>query len=128
MTPPYAVCRALGAAGQPTLDARGTWARAASPALEMVLILLRTQLGQCLVEPGLGVDWTRVDKLRTSAPADAETVIRAGLAALVRDGTIANLAVTAKVSAARGVLTFTVDFLDVLLNARRTTGPQTRLV
>ena len=93
-----------------------------------MLIILRTQLGQCLVLPTLGVDWRRVDKLRTSAPADAETVIRSGLAALVRDGTIANLAVTAKVSAARGVLTFTVDFLDVLLNAQQTTGPQQRAV
>ena len=124
----YAITRSLGPAGQPTLDAVGTWTRATSPALEQVLIILRTQLGQCLVLPTLGVDWRRVDKLRTSAPADAETVIRSGLAALVRDGTIANLAVTAKVSAARGVLTFTVDFLDVLLNAQQTTGPQQRAV
>ena len=124
----YAITRSLGPAGQPTLNAVGTWTRATSPALEQVLIILRTQLGQCLVLPTLGVDWRRVDKLRTSAPADAETVIRSGLAALVRDGTIANLAVTAKVSAARGVLTFTVDFLDVLLNAQQTTGPQQRAV
>ena len=124
----YAITRSLGPAGQPTLTAVGTWTRATSPALEQVLIILRTQLGQCLVLPTLGVDWRRVDKLRTSAPADAETVIRSGLAALVRDGTIANLAVTAKVSAARGVLTFTVDFLDVLLNAQQTTGPQQRAV
>ena len=124
----YAITRSLGPAGQPTLNAVGTWTRATSPALEQGLIIHRTQLGQCLVLPTLGVDWRRVDKLRTSAPADAETVIRSGLAALVRDGTIANLAVTAKVSAARGVLTFTVDFLDVLLNAQQTTGPQQRAV
>ena len=124
----YAITRSLGPAGQPTLNAVGTWTRATSPALEQVLIILRTQLGQCLVLPTLGVDWRRVDKLRTSAPADAETVIRAALAGLTRDGTIANLAVTAKVSAARGVLTFTVDFLDVLLNAQQTTGPQQRAV
>ena len=128
MTTPYAITRSLGPAGQPTLNAIGTWTRATSPARERVLIILRTQLGQCLVAPELGVDWRRVDKLRTSAPADAETVIRSGLAALVRDGTIANLAVTAKVSASRGVLTFTVDFLDVLLNAQQTTGPQQRAV
>ena len=121
----YAVTRSLPLA-QPTLSARGTWTRATSPALEQVLLVLRTQLGACPVMPSLGVDWTRVDKLRTSAQADAETAIRAGLESLVRAGTIRDLKVSARVSAARGTLTYAVDFFDVLLSTRQTTGTLTR--
>ena len=122
----YAVTRSLGADGAPTLDARGTWTRATSPAMEQVLITLRTQLGSAPAMPSLGVDWTRIDKLRVSAPADAATAIRAGLDFLVRAGTIRDLKVSAKVSAARGHLTYTVDFVDVLLASRQTTGALTR--
>lgn len=126
MTTPYAVTRALGGEGQPTLDARGTWTRATSPALEQVLLVLRTQLGACPVMPELGVDWRRVSTLRTSAQADADAAIRAGLAPLVRAGTIRDVRVDVKVSAARGTLTFAVDFADVLLATRITTGPLVR--
>lgn len=122
----YAVTRSLGADGAPTLDARGTWTRATSPALEQVLITLRTQLGSAPAMPSLGVDWARLDKLRTSAQADAETAIKAGLDFLVRAGTIRDLKVSARVSAARGHLTYTVDFVDVLLASRQTTGALTR--
>ena len=122
----YAITRRMDPDGGPSIDARGTWTRATSPALEQVLIVLRTQLGACPVMPELGVDWRRVDKLRTSAPADAETAIRAGLASLVRAGTIRDLTVTAKVSAARGLLTYNVGFIDVLLSTRQTTGSLTR--
>lgn len=121
----YAVTRTMPEA-QPTLDARGAWVRASSPAKERVLIVLRTQLGSCPVMPTLGVDWTRIDKLRTSAQADAETAIRAGLEPLVRDGSIRALTVTVRVSAARGLLTYEVSFVDVLLSTRTTTGPLTR--
>lgn len=122
----YAITRSLSPNAGPTLDARGAWTRATSPALERVLIALRTQLGSCPVMPTLGVDWRRVDKLRTSARADAEAAIRAGLASLVTDGAIRDLTVDVKVSAARGLLTYTVEFVDVLLATRITTGPQTR--
>ncbi len=122
----YAITRALGSAGAPTLVLRGNWTRATSPALEQVLIALRTQLGSSPAMPSLGVDWARLDKLRTSAQADAETAIKAGLDFLVRAGTIRDLKVSAKVSAARGHLTYTVDFVDVLLASRQTTGALTR--
>ena len=98
----YAITRALGSAGAPTLVLRGNWTRATSPALEQVLIALRTQLGSSPAMPSLGVDWARLDKLRTSAQADAETAIKAGLDFLVRAGTIRDLKVSARVSAARG--------------------------
>ena len=122
----YAVTRALQPDGGPTLGATGNWARGTSPALEQVLLALRTQLGDAPADPELGVDWRRVDKLRTSAPADAETAIRAGLLRLVRAGTISDLAVTVRVSAARGVLTYSVEFVDVLLASSRSTGTLTR--
>lgn len=124
----YAVTRALGPAGAPSLDARGRWVRAASPALEQVLIVLRTQRGSCPAMPELGVNWRAVDKLRVSAPADAETAIRAALAFLVTAGAIRDLAVSAKVSAARGTLTYEVSFVDALLSTtqRQTTGAVTR--
>lgn len=122
----YAVTRALQPDGGPTLTARGEWTRGASPALEQVLLALRTQLGEAPADPELGVDWRRIDKLRTSAPADAETAIRAGLSRLVRAGTIRDLAVSVRVSAARGTLTYSVEFVDVLLAASRSTGPITR--
>lgn len=122
----YAITRALGVDGAPTLDARATWTKATSPALEQVLIALRTQIGSAPAMPELGVDWQRIDKLRTSAPADTETAIKAGLDFLVRAGTIRDLKVSAKVSAARGHVTYTVDFYDVRLAARQTTGALTR--
>jgi len=122
----YAITRALGSAGAPTLVLRGNWTRATSPALEQVLIALRTQLGSSPAMPSLGVDWARLDKLRTSAQADAETAIKAGLDFLVRAGTIRDLKVSAKVSAARGTLSYAVEFYDVLLSTRQTTGTLTR--
>ena len=106
------------ATGNPSLDAFGAVRMSDSPAREMVLIALRTQLGACPVDPDLGVDWRRVDKLRTSARADAETVIRAGLQRLVRRGDIASLAVVAKVAASTGTLTYTVSFVDVLATSQ----------
>ena len=116
----YAVTRRLTVA-QPTLDARGQWGRAASPALEQVLLVLRTQTGDCPAMPSLGVDWRRIDKLRTSAAADADTAIRAGLMPLVRAGAIRDVVVTVKVSAARGTIVYSVDFFDVLLASPRAT-------
>lgn len=117
----YAVTRDLSAdTGNPSTDPRtGAWVRASSPATAMVLLALRTPLGTCPVDPGLGVDWRSVDKLRTSAPADAVTAIRAGLARLVSGGWVADLDATAKVRAG-GVLSYSVTFLDVRLATRRT--------
>jgi hypothetical protein len=106
------VTRALDDTGNPTLDAIGTWSRATSPSGEMVRLALRTQLGACVVDPELGVDWRRIQKLRTSAPADAETAIRAGLARLLRLGLIRDLAVRVKVRAAVGRIDYEVDYRD----------------
>ena len=45
---------------------------AASPALELVKRILRTPRGACLLDPTLGVDWTKVDPLGTNAEATGE--------------------------------------------------------
>ena len=105
-------------------DRRGTWKLAASPATEMVLIILRTPLGKCLARPSLGVDWSRVNKLRTDAPATAQAAVNAALAPLVRDGFIRDPQVTARVFSSRGLLELDVSFIDVRLRAQtRTTLP-----
>ena len=105
-------------------DRRGTWKLAASPATEMVLIILRTTLGKCLVRPTLGVDWSRVNKLRTDAPATAQAAVNAALAPLVRDGFIRDPQVTARVFSSRGLLELDVSFIDVRLRTQtRTTLP-----
>ena len=44
----------------------------------------------------------------------------------MRAGTIRDLKVSAKVSAARGTLSYAVEFYDVLLSTRQTTGTLTR--
>ena len=62
-------------------DRRGTWRDAQSPATEMVLLILRTPLGKCLVRPTLGVDWSRVNKLRTDAPDTARAAVNTAIVA-----------------------------------------------
>ena len=68
----YAVTRARDVNSEVKWDdTRNTWKRASSPAAEMVLLILRPQRGRCLVDPDMGVDWAKVDKLRTDASATA---------------------------------------------------------
>jgi len=122
----YATTRARsGLTGEVLFDdRRGTWRDAQSPATEMVVIILRTPLGKCLVRPTLGVDWSRVNKLRTDAPATAQAAVNAALAPLVRDGFIRDQQVTARVFSSRGLLELDVSFIDVRLRAQtRTTLP-----
>ena len=120
----YAVTRARDVNSEVKWDdTRNTWKRASSPAAEMVLLILRTQRGRCLVDPDMGVDWAKVDKLRTDASATANAIIAAVLAPLVSDGKISELAVRADVYPARGMIAFDVSFVDVQLRTReRVTG------
>ena len=70
------------------------------------------------MDPALGVDWSSVDKLRTDARTRAEDAIRTGLKRYVDSGAIADLVVSVEVYPARGLLTFDVSFVDVLLGAQ----------
>jgi len=116
----YAVARARsGVNGEVQWDAsRNSWRRSPSPASELVVIALQCQRGACPVDLALGVDWSSVDKLRTDARSRAEDAIRAGLKRYVDSGAIADLAVSVEVYPARGLLTFDVSFVDVLLGAQ----------
>lgn len=125
----YAITRQRsGLTGEVLFDSRrGTWKLAPSPVTEIVVFILRTRLGECLVRPDLGVDWSRVQKLRTDAKATAEAAVLAALAPLTRDGSIQDPRVTARVYPSRGYLDFEVSFIDVRLRSQtRTTLPTIR--
>lgn len=108
-----------GVDGEVQWDAvRNSWKRSESPATELVVIALQCQRGTCPVDPGLGVDWSSVDKLRTDARTRAEDAIRSGLKRYVDSGAIADLRVSAEVYPARGMIAFDVSFVDVLLGAQ----------
>lgn len=123
----YAITRARsGADGDLRWDeVRNTWRRAESPATELVVIALRTQLGECLVDGTLGVDWSSVDKLRTDAQATARAAIIAGLRRYVVAGYIGDVDVRVMVFPSRGRIEFDVSFVDVRLatqTRQRVTG------
>lgn len=116
----YAVARSRSGVGAEVKwdAARNSWLRSPSPAAELVVIAMQCQRGECPVDTALGVDWSSVDKLRTDARARAEDAIRAGLKRYVDSGAIADLVVSVEVYPARGLLTFDVSFVDVLLGAQ----------
>ena len=113
----YAIAESISAAtGEVQWDAtRNTWREAVSPATELVVIALRTQLGACPTMPDLGVDWNGVNKLSTDAPARADAAVRAGLKRYVDSGAIADLQVRVDVFPARNRIEFVVSFVDTRL-------------
>lgn len=94
------------------------WSASPSPQAEVVLFVLRTQRGMCLVDPDLGVDWRRIDKLAAGAASTARDAIVASLRFLTSAGAVENLTVQAEVDASRGLLKYDVAFTDPRL-ARR---------
>jgi len=122
----YATTRARsGVSGEVLFVARkGTWQNAQSPAAEMVLLILRTPKGRCLVRPEMGVDWRRVNKLRTDAGNTARAAVLDALGPLVQTGYIADPRASVRVYPTRGYLELDVSFVDVRLRAAtRTTLP-----
>ena len=84
-------------------------------ARQRVIIALRTQLGQCLVAPTLGVDWQSVTNAALPQRAlVARTAILVALAGLVKDGSITQLSVSVDVPSAAS-LTYSVSYYDVQL-------------
>lgn len=115
----YALARRLDPlTGDFAYDATSTFAESPSPALEQVLLALRTPLGACRARPTFGTPWARVDKLRATAAADAQGAIREGLAFAVRSGAITGLRVSVEVDADSGRLLYAVDFTDARLGRR----------
>lgn len=118
----YAVTFAHAASdGDIRLNPRtGQWVEPESPALEMVINTLRTPKGSCLAVPDLGVEWSRIDTLRTDAAATARAVILAGLGSLLSDGWIESVSVTVEVDPSRGRLLYSVSFVDPRLKKKLT--------
>lgn len=89
-----------------------------SPALEIVLLTLRTPLGSALADPLFGTDWDRVAKLGTRAEADVRAVIEAALAPQIARQVLRDLVVRSE-EGPQGRMLYEVDFVDVRLGQRR---------
>jgi hypothetical protein len=97
------------------------WLPAQAPMAQVVAMVMRSQLGGCAVDPGLGVNWKAIDRLTTGAAATARFVIEQGLARYVSTGLITNLVVTADVAGSR--VEWVVTYTDPRTQARpRITG------
>lgn len=111
------------ASGEPLLDrATGEFRAATSPMLVVVCTTLRTQLGECLADPTMGVDWLSLDRKTRGVASDAAAKIRAALARYVTAGSISNLTVTVDTDGSTTArLTYRVTFTDVRLQQQLTT-------
>lgn len=87
-----------------------------SPAMESVLLTLRTTLGSCLAVPEFGTDWDRCQKLR--GVAEAQAVLLAGLRPLESAGMIRDPEAHAE-EGDQGRLLYEVSFVDVRAALRR---------
>lgn len=118
MTDLYAYTRRRDPTTGDVLFAGNNWIESPSPQAERVLMILRTPRGTCLVDPALGVEWSRVDKLGTGAASTARDVILAALAFVVAAGDITSLVVSCEVDVPRGLLLYDVSFSDPRLDRR----------
>ena len=118
MTDLYAYTRRRDPTTGEVLFTGNNWIASPSPQAERVLMILRTPRGTCLVDPSLGVEWSRVDKLGTGAASTARDVILAALAFVVAAGDITALVVSCEVDVQRGLLLYDVSFSDPRLDRR----------
>lgn len=86
------------------------------PLAEVVLRVLRTPRGQCLADPGFGLDYATLDKASANLAARFDAAVRDALRFLTTPGLITDLALT--VSADRSQLGFTLAFVDPRDSAR----------
>lgn len=125
---PYAYTRARQASTGDVLMApapnANRWQVASAPMAQVVAMTMRTQLGACVLDPGLGVSWRSVEKLATGAAATARFAIDQALARYVSAGLITNVVVSATVIGTR--LEWDVAFNDPRTATRpRITGTRT---
>jgi hypothetical protein len=125
MTAPYAYTRSRAPSTGDVLMSpapyANLWLPAQAPMAQVVAMVMRSQLGGCAVDPGLGVNWKGIDRLTTGAAATARFVIEQGLARYVSTGLITNLVVTADVAGSR--VEWVVTYTDPRTQARpRITG------
>ncbi len=112
----YATSRRLTTSGDYQWSSTG-FAVSPSPAASAVLFVLRTRQGECLAAPELGVPWPT--KLGTNAEGSVRAAILAGLAGLVRRGTIDRVEVQVDEQPG-GTIAFEVSFDDVRARTRET--------
>lgn len=118
----YARTRRRNPATGEVLMAGNTWEVSPAPAAELVAMTLRTQLGACALDTGLGVDWESLRKVATGAPAAARAAILTGLDRLVRAGVIADLTVSVRVDSGDRML-YEIQYRDTRSAGRtRITG------
>lgn len=118
----YARTRRRNPATGEVLMAGNTWEISPAPAAELVAMTLRTQLGACALDTGLGVDWESLRKAATGAPAAARAAIITGLDRLVRAGVIADLTVSVRVDSGDRML-YEIQYRDTRSAGRtRITG------
>jgi|DEB19_MinimDraft_3_1074340.scaffolds.fasta_scaffold31742_2 hypothetical protein len=125
MTTPYAYTRSREPSTGDVLMAppprANRWLPAAAPMAQVVAMTMRTQLGACAVDLGLGVNWRSIEKLSTGAAATARFVIEQGLARYVAAALITNVVVSAVVTGSR--VEWDVAFTDPRTQTRpRITG------
>lgn len=117
MSLPYAYTRRRNPqTGEVLLDGN-RWERSPAPMSEVVAMTMRTQLGACVLDPGLGVDWRSVDKLAPGAAALAQYVIEQGLARYVTAGLIRSLSVTTR--NVGSYIEYSVTYIDPRMPATR---------
>ena len=81
----------------------GELTSAPSVALGLVVWVLRTERGSCLVAPDIGVPWRSVRKNTDSAPAALREAILASLRWIEEGGYLSNLSVRVERTATNGL-------------------------
>lgn len=104
----------------------GNYTRAPSPGMSAVLLVLRTQPGEALADPELGVDYRGARRKTGARDENLRAAVMAGLARLVSRGVIRDPAVVVRATELpQGAREETdVSFFDPTLGRRVTaTGP-----
>lgn len=109
-------------------DATGNLARSPSPGMSAVLLVLRTQRGESLADPELGVDWKGARRARGSRTENVRSAVLASLARLVARGVIGAPAVVVRVEDVDAGEREEVDvsFFDAALRERRSVTEPTQ--
>lgn len=112
----YAITRARNGATGDVRFSGVTWVRSDAPALELVALVLHTELGSCGADPSRGVNFKRLQKAAPNAGAAWKSEVERALKPLVDRKLVTGLVVTVTVE--RDRLTYQVDFTDPRTAAR----------
>ena len=117
MPRPYAYARSRDPNSGDVILSGNEWVAATAPMAQVVAMTVRTQLGACAIDPGLGVDWRAIDRLAPGAAATAQHVIEQGLARYVTAGLIRAVSVA---TVNRGTfIEYDITYVDPRMPAAR---------